>query len=168
MLFLIRFFNTTSGTPQCLLRPSVAHCRSRQIRRPLFLHIHPSSSTARHPILFAKCWRTIRILRRCRGVDSASHPFRKHSWRDPPAHSAFRRPSFASISQSLPRPLSPLGHFDGLSDRMASCRLVVQCLEHCCCAVLAAPERPGIPPRVKHCPDTAPNRPKPPGNHPEP
>ena len=52
------------------------------------------------------------------GVDSASHPFRKYRWQNTPAHSAFRRASFASISQSrLVGALRWLVHFDKLSDR---------------------------------------------------
>ena len=51
-------------------------------------------------VRFAKCWRRIRVLRGCGGVDSASYPLGKHRRQNTPAHSALRRALFASVSQS--------------------------------------------------------------------
>ena len=51
-------------------------------------------------VRFAKCWRRIRVLRGCGGVDSASYPLGKYRRQNTPAHSALRRALFASVSQS--------------------------------------------------------------------
>ena len=54
------------------------------------------------PILvaFAKCWRRSLVLRGCGGGGSASYPSRRYRRQNTPAHSAFRRALFASVSQS--------------------------------------------------------------------
>ena len=90
-------------------------------------------------VRFAKCWRRIWLLRGCGGVDFASSPFRKHRRQNTPAHSAFRRALFASVSQnrlvmelrqaawsfaqktlSLAWPETVSGANDGLSGNLAS------------------------------------------------